>query len=91
MRGQTLREVLREHRELPVDVAVRLASEMADALDYAHRHDLVHRDIKPENILLHEGHAIVADFGIGKAVVAARSETQSTLTQVESLSEHRRT
>jgi len=82
MRGQTLREVLREQRELPVDVAIRLASEMADALDYAHRHDIVHRDIKPENILLHEGHAIVADFGIGKAVVAARSETQSTLTQV---------
>ena len=42
----------------------------------------MHRDIKPENILLHEGHAIVADFGIGKAVVAARSETQFTLTQV---------
>jgi eukaryotic-like serine/threonine-protein kinase len=82
MRGQTLRDLLREQRELPVDQAVRLATEVADALDYAHRHDVVHRDIKPENILLHEGHAIVADFGIGKAVVAAAAETQGMLTQV---------
>ena len=56
---------------MPVDEAVRIAVEVADALDYAHRHGMVHRDIKPENILLHEGHAVVADFGIGKALVAA--------------------
>ena len=82
MEGQTLRGRLTQERELPVDVATRIAQEVADALDYAHRHDVVHRDIKPENILLHEGHALVADFGIGKAVAAAASETQSTLTQV---------
>ncbi|MEO6525196.1 MAG: protein kinase [Gemmatimonadaceae bacterium] len=75
MQGQTLRELLQQHRTLPVADAVRIATEVADALDYAHRHDVVHRDIKPENILLHEGHAVVADFGIGKAIVAASSET----------------
>ena len=71
MQGQTLRELLREQRQLPVDQVMRLSVEVADALDYAHRHDIVHRDIKPENILLHEGHAIVADFGIGKALAAS--------------------
>src|SRR5262245_57621052 len=55
MQGQTLRDLLREQRGLPVDLATRLSTEVADALDYAHRHDVVHRDIKPENILLHEG------------------------------------
>ena len=75
MQGQTLRSRLEAERTLPVDDAVRIATEVADALDYAHRHDVVHRDIKPENILLHEGHAVVADFGIGKALVAAASES----------------
>jgi serine/threonine protein kinase/tetratricopeptide (TPR) repeat protein len=81
MQGQTLRSRLETERTLPVEDAVRIASEVADALDYAHRHDVVHRDIKPENILLHEGHAVVADFGIGKAIVAAASES-STFTQI---------
>jgi len=81
MQGQTLRDRLQQERTLPVDDVVRIATEVADALDYAHRHDVVHRDIKPENILLHEGHAVVADFGIGKAIVAAASET-STVTQI---------
>jgi eukaryotic-like serine/threonine-protein kinase len=81
MQGQTLRDRLQQERSLPVDEAVRIATEVADALDYAHRHDLVHRDIKPENILLHEGHAVVADFGIGKAIVAAAAES-STFTQI---------
>ena len=81
MQGQTLRDRLDAERTLPVDDAVRLATEVADALDYAHRQDIVHRDIKPENILLHEGHAVVADFGIGKAVVAAAAES-SAFTQI---------
>ena len=81
MQGQTLRDRLTLERMLPVDDAVRIATEVADALDYAHRQDVVHRDIKPENILLHEGHAVVADFGIGKAIVAAASES-STFTQI---------
>ena len=81
MRGLTLRSRLETERTLPIDDAVRIATEVADALDYAHRQDIVHRDIKPENILLHEGHAVVADFGIGKAIVAAASET-STFTQI---------
>ena len=82
MQGQTLRERLSQEHQLPVEVATRIAKQVADALDYAHRHDVVHRDIKPENILLHEGHALVADFGIGKAVVEAAAEMSSTLTQV---------
>ncbi len=81
MEGQTVRSRLTGERQLPVELALRIATEVADALDYAHRHDVVHRDIKPENILLHEGHAIVADFGIGKAIAAAASEA-STLTQI---------
>jgi serine/threonine-protein kinase len=81
MQGQTLRDRLRKEGQLPVESAVRIATEVADALDYAHRHGVVHRDIKPENILLHEGHALVADFGIGKAIVAAANES-ATFTQV---------
>lgn len=81
MEGQTLRTLLDVEGRLPVETAARIASEVADALDYAHRHDVVHRDIKPENILLHEGHALVADFGIGKAIVAA-TEDSRTLTQI---------
>ena len=81
MQGQTLRDRLGVDRRLPVEDAVRIAIGVADALDYAHRHDVVHRDIKPENILLHEGHAVVADFGIGRAIIAAASES-STFTQI---------
>jgi serine/threonine-protein kinase len=81
MKGLTLRDRLRQEGQLTIESAVRIATEVADALDYAHRQDVVHRDIKPENILLHEGHAVVADFGIGKAVAAAASEA-TTFTQV---------
>ena len=72
--GQTLRDRMNAG-SLPVAEAVRLAAEVAGALDYAHRHDVVHRDIKPENIMLQDGHALVADFGIGKAVSEAGSDT----------------
>src|SRR4051812_12826692 len=81
MEGQTVRDRLAAEGQLDVELAVRITSEVADALDYAHRHDVVHRDIKPENILLHEGHAVVADFGIGKAVASAANGS-STLTQI---------
>ncbi len=80
MQGATLRDRLAATGPLPVDEALRYAAEVAEALDYAHRHDIVHRDIKPENILLHEGHAVVADFGVGKALVAAGPE-HATVTQ----------
>ena len=69
--GESLRERLRREKQLPVADAVRIASEVAMALGYAHRHGVVHRDIKPENILLHDGQALVADFGIALAASKA--------------------
>ena len=69
--GETLREKLDRETQLGVEEAVRIAREVADALDYAHRHGVIHRDIKPENILLHDGRAMVMDFGIALAVSAA--------------------
>ena len=69
--GETLRDKLDRETQLGVEEAVAIASDVADALDYAHRHDVIHRDIKPENILLHDGRPIVADFGIALAVSAA--------------------
>ena len=68
IQGETLRERLDRETQLGVEDAVRIASEVADALDYAHRQGIVHRDIKPENILLQDGRAMVADFGIALAV-----------------------
>jgi Tol biopolymer transport system component len=69
--GETLRTRLERERQLPLDDAIRITTETAGALDYAHRHGVIHRDIKPENILLHDGRAVVADFGIALAVSAA--------------------
>jgi eukaryotic-like serine/threonine-protein kinase len=74
--GESLRGRLKREPQLPTAEALRIASEVADALDYAHRHDVVHRDIKPENILLQDGHGVVADFGIARAVTrVAGAET----------------
>ncbi len=59
--GESLRDRLHREKQLPVEDALQIAREVADALGSAHRHDLIHRDIKPENILLEEGHAVVAE------------------------------
>jgi tRNA A-37 threonylcarbamoyl transferase component Bud32/tetratricopeptide (TPR) repeat protein len=72
--GETLRDRLRRETQLPVDEALRIAREVADALDYAHRHNVIHRDIKPENILLADSHARVADFGVARALEVAAGE-----------------
>jgi eukaryotic-like serine/threonine-protein kinase len=69
--GETLRDKLDRETQLSIEEAVRIASDVADALDYAHRNGVIHRDIKPENILLHDGRPMVADFGIALAVSAA--------------------
>ncbi len=69
--GETVRDRLGREKQLPVDEAVRITTEVAAALDYAHRHGVIHRDIKPENILLHDGSALVADFGIALAASKA--------------------
>jgi serine/threonine protein kinase/Tol biopolymer transport system component len=71
LQGETIREKLSRERQLGITEAVEITTEVADALDYAHRHGVIHRDIKPENILLHDGRPMVMDFGIALAVSAA--------------------
>ena len=71
IQGETLRSKLDRETQFGIDEAVRIARDVADALDYAHRNGVVHRDIKPENILLHDGRPMVADFGIALALSAA--------------------
>jgi hypothetical protein len=72
--GESLRGLLNRERPLPLERALLILREVADALSYAHRQGVVHRDIKPENILMSEGHAVVADFGIAKAISTAGGE-----------------
>ena len=72
--GESLRARLNRERQLPLDEALRITCEVASALDHSHRHGVIHRDIKPENILLEDGQAMVADFGIARAVSAMGEE-----------------
>jgi tRNA A-37 threonylcarbamoyl transferase component Bud32/tetratricopeptide (TPR) repeat protein len=76
--GETLRHRLTKEGKLPLDESVRLAREAAEAIGYAHSLGIVHRDIKPENVLLSRGHAVIADFGIARAIDAARDDRITT-------------
>src|SRR5256714_1268241 len=72
--GESLRDRLTRERQLPVEDAVQIARDVADALSFAHSHAVIHRDIKPENILFEAGHAVVSDFGIAPAINAPGSD-----------------
>jgi serine/threonine protein kinase len=76
--GESLRDRLTREKQLPIPDAIRISLAVADALQYAHSHGVIHRDIKPENILLHDGHAVVADFGIALAASSAGSRMTET-------------
>src|SRR3989440_6404410 len=80
--GESLRDRLTREKQLPQDDALRIATEVAGALAYAHSHGVVHRDIKPENIMLSGGTAVVADFGIARAVSAAGGGERLTQTGI---------
>ena len=77
--GESLRDRLDREKQLPIQDVIHLTEEIADGLGHAHSLGVIHRDIKPENILLHDGHALVADFGIALAV--SRSEGGSRMTE----------
>src|SRR5438034_228005 len=79
--GKSLRDRLQRDTRLPLEEALKIAREVADALDYAHRRGVIHGDIKPENILFQSGHAVVADFGIARAISAAGETRSRALTQ----------
>ena len=77
--GESLRAKLAREGELPVAEVARILREVTDALAYAHRNGVVHRDIKPENVLMSEGHAVVTDFGVAKAVSASSGSSLTSL------------
>ena len=79
--GESLRDRLNREKQLPIDEALKIASEIADALSFAHEHNVIHRDIKPENVLLEGKHAVVADFGVARAIEEA-GETRLTETGI---------
>jgi serine/threonine-protein kinase len=78
--GDTLRDKLNREKQLALEDAVEITRSLASALDYAHRNGVIHRDIKPENVLLHDGQALIADFGIALAISAAAGGTRLTET-----------
>jgi serine/threonine-protein kinase len=82
IQGESLRVKLAREGELPITEAVKILREVMDALAYAHRNGVVHRDIKPDNVLLSEGHALVADFGVAKAVSASSGDHGSSITSL---------
>jgi eukaryotic-like serine/threonine-protein kinase len=82
VRGESLRRLLSSGQQIPLEKALAIVDEVADALEYAHSEGVVHRDIKPENILLSAGHAEVTDFGVARAVEAARSADHLTGTGI---------
>jgi serine/threonine protein kinase/tetratricopeptide (TPR) repeat protein len=69
--GESLRDRIERQRQMPLEEAVAIACDIAEALDYAHRHGVIHRDVKPENILFEDGHAAIADFGVARGVTSA--------------------
>ncbi len=82
IQGESLRVKLAREGELPVTEATRILRDVVDALAYAHRNGVVHRDIKPDNVLLSEGHAVVTDFGVAKAVSASSGSSAGSLTSL---------
>ena len=80
--GESLRQRLARERQLPLDTALEITREVGGALQYAHERGIVHRDIKPENIMLSGGQAVVADFGIARALSAAGAEEHLTVTGI---------
>jgi serine/threonine-protein kinase len=77
--GESLRDRMKRDPQVPVEEATAITLEVADALDYAHREGVIHRDVKPENIILSDGHALVADFGVAKALY---DEDMAALTNI---------
>jgi serine/threonine-protein kinase len=78
VRGGTLRDRLKQEVQLPLDGALHIAREVAEALHYAHGEGVIHRDVRPENILLEQGHALVGDFGIARILQSVAGESLST-------------